>query len=303
MGARKRLGFTLIELLVVIAIIGILLGLMLAAVQYARESARRIHCSSNLRQIGLAIHSYEAANKRFPHGATRGSHSFLIALLPYMEQHALFDRVDPSLRADQGVNLEVSKAFLTSYRCPSEFAIMLGPQGASYAGNFGTGVQTYGYNGFFRREQRGPIRSSDITDGLSNTAAVSEILFAHEQFERRRLVFRTPTRMDGRHELDQFASACASMTMGDTGTDAVTRGISWNYGDAGRAWYNHILGPNHNSCTNNGLVQEGAFSAASFHAGGVNWLAADGSVHFAPDLIAIDVWRRLGSRTDASLSE
>ncbi len=111
---KKRGGFTLVELLVVIAIIGILVGLLLPAVQAAREAARRMQCSNNLKQIGLAMHNYESANKRFPpgaiarvqgnacppqtgNGATRqnatGS-TFTLAILPYVEQNAMYNAFD-----------------------------------------------------------------------------------------------------------------------------------------------------------------------------------------------------------------
>ena len=107
----NRSGFTLVELLVVIAIIGILVGLLLPAVQAAREAARRMQCSNNLKQIGLSLHNYESAFKRFPHGTMDrdpanlpgnrpwqgGDHrkgSVLVKLLPFMEQTALFNALD-----------------------------------------------------------------------------------------------------------------------------------------------------------------------------------------------------------------
>jgi prepilin-type N-terminal cleavage/methylation domain-containing protein len=107
----SRQAFTLVELLVVIAIIGILVGLLLPAVQAAREAARRMQCSNNLKQIGLSIHNYESAYKRYPIGSVdddpkevgarrlwdAGNHrkgTVLVKLLPYIEQSALFNSVD-----------------------------------------------------------------------------------------------------------------------------------------------------------------------------------------------------------------
>ncbi len=102
--SRIRRGFTLVELLVVIAIIGILVGLLLPAVQAAREAARRMQCQNNLHQIGLAVHNFESAAKRFPHSGqcdSTGSnsttymiHSTATVLLPYLEQTAIFNAFD-----------------------------------------------------------------------------------------------------------------------------------------------------------------------------------------------------------------
>ncbi len=88
MPSRKHVGFTLVELLVVIAIIGVLVGLLLPAVQAAREAARRMQCSNNLKQFGLALHNFESTYKNFPQSGIRGSGegTWVVRLLPYMEQ-------------------------------------------------------------------------------------------------------------------------------------------------------------------------------------------------------------------------
>jgi len=90
----RRTGFTLVELLVVIAIIGILVGLLLPAVQAAREAARRMSCSNNVRQIGLATMNYEAALKRFPGLLGSSTYSAQARILPYMEQNSLHDLIN-----------------------------------------------------------------------------------------------------------------------------------------------------------------------------------------------------------------
>ena len=101
----RRTGFTLVELLVVIAIIGVLVGLLLPAVQSAREAARRINCSANLRQVGLALLQHENALKKFPPGGVRCptasfyGHSWWIFILPFIEEQAVYDRFDKTGKA------------------------------------------------------------------------------------------------------------------------------------------------------------------------------------------------------------
>lgn len=125
-------GFTLVELLVVIAIIGILVGLLLPAVQAAREAARRMQCSNNMKQLGLAFHNYESAFKSFPAAWYAGGpvppynlHSGLVGLLPYMEQTALYSRYDSTVspaneRGPVGVaNVAVISTVLPMFLCPS----------------------------------------------------------------------------------------------------------------------------------------------------------------------------------------
>ena len=124
----RKLGFTLVELLVVIAIIGILVGLLLPAVQAAREAARRMQCGNNLKQIGLAFHTYADANKRFPPGnITDGtccstlSHTvWSVSILPYLEQANLNARYNPALPLEDIANDFVRTQKMPSYNCPSD---------------------------------------------------------------------------------------------------------------------------------------------------------------------------------------
>ncbi|TWT78902.1 hypothetical protein CA13_02990 [Planctomycetes bacterium CA13] len=153
--ARKRLAFTLVELLVVIAIIGVLVGLLLPAVQAAREAARRMSCSNNFKQMGLGIHNYHSAYNQMPQqmsgpalgvdagvwGNAQGNatcmmgNSFLVGLLPFIEQQAVWEIVSnpyndgngfvwlpfgPSPDADQGDNYVPWITEIASYRCPSD---------------------------------------------------------------------------------------------------------------------------------------------------------------------------------------
>lgn len=157
---RRRTGFTLVELLVVIAIIGILVGLLLPAVQAAREAARRMQCSNNMKQIGLALHTYHDAYNKFPYG-TRGGASWAqtgikdgtnwrVSILPYMEQTALYNNLDFAASFGAGTTAEVAFMGLTGngnkelsnfvfpgYRCPSS-SLELFPQ--NFVSNTSTGA-------------------------------------------------------------------------------------------------------------------------------------------------------------------
>lgn len=126
--SMPRSGFTLVELLVVIAIIGVLVGLLLPAVQAAREAARRMQCSNNLKQIGLAVHNYADTHKRFPPGnITDGnccsvpSHTvWSVAILPFIEQGNLNARYDPTQPMESAVNSFLRQQKMPSYNCPSD---------------------------------------------------------------------------------------------------------------------------------------------------------------------------------------
>ena len=131
-GKVQRPGFTLVELLVVIAIIGILIALLLPAVQAAREAARRSECQNKLKQIGLALHNYHDINQQFPPGAQKqvfkqpkidnnliAGTTWLVFILPQMEQQAVYDLYNFTLPFNNATNLAVGNIEITGYKCPS----------------------------------------------------------------------------------------------------------------------------------------------------------------------------------------
>ncbi len=125
MGRRWKEGFTLVELLVVIAIIGILVGLLLPAVQAAREAGRRLHCSSNFHQMGIALHNYHDAHKKFPSGIVEPNYVLWTgSLLPYIEQNNVFNSLDFSKRWEiaGSANAAACVTVVPTYRCPSSDA-------------------------------------------------------------------------------------------------------------------------------------------------------------------------------------
>ncbi|MHC4177941.1 MAG: DUF1559 family PulG-like putative transporter [Planctomycetota bacterium] len=128
MNRRTQDGFTLIELLVVIAIIGVLIALLLPAVQQAREAARMSLCANNLKQMGLAIHSYHEAKGSFPPGGitegtccqTESGICWTISILPFLEHQALFDLYNSNVANEHPANRRVREAYMPIYACPSE---------------------------------------------------------------------------------------------------------------------------------------------------------------------------------------
>ena len=184
---KRTSGFTLVELLVVIAIIGILIGMLLPAVQQVRAAARRASCSNNLRQVGLALQNYQAAQTSFPPGfIVQGpsspdpirSYGWATLLLPYIEQNSVFDAIDP-LNNTLSISVDSSEdkggAVISAYVCPSSALESHDTNGFSkcnYLGNQGFGNNSLDNLGIFNDNSQ--IEPRDITDGMSNTILVAE---------------------------------------------------------------------------------------------------------------------------------
>ncbi|MBB3209336.1 prepilin-type N-terminal cleavage/methylation domain-containing protein [Rhodopirellula rubra] len=329
---QLRRGFTLVELLVVIAIIGVLVGLLLPAVQSAREAARSMQCSNNLKQIGLALHNYASAyNGAFPNngyswpGGYPSDYSPFAKVLPFIEQAQLQDLIDfdiymghPAL-ADLPVGLhEAASTRVAAYECPSDINAALHglemPSGASiqiagtsYAMNQGSGL-----DGVFHPGNGTPsdglcwigakVGFRDVLDGTSNTIAFAETLIGGGISQ----ATPTPT-------MDPAFYRAASSTVDDTVAALADTGdinsvstyiTSWT-GDRNHYWLRGSVpsGPviNGRMTPNNAIPDmvrgSSKLSAArSNHTGLVKVCLVDGSVRNVTDSIDRDVWHASWTR-------
>jgi prepilin-type N-terminal cleavage/methylation domain-containing protein len=296
-----RRGFTLIELLVVIAIIAILLGLLLPAVQKVRESAARVKCQNNLKQIGIAFHAYHDANRCFP-PALSNYFNYVCYVLPYIEQTAIASKMNtkvPGNGWNTGTNLAATKFDIAILLCPSVAGGRIGVPGGADAGQYvyacdypvsdtigspasgvlgatttrqylgfwirrGSGYNQFLVNGLYELDDpaRAP-QASDIEDGLSNTFMVFEDA-------------GRPIRYEGGRENETSSGYPA-----DHG--------GWADPQNKITVEDPCRGTDVQNCNNGNEIY-------SFHFGGVNNCFGDGSVHFVRQDIAPKVFVALYSR-------
>jgi len=304
-----RSGFTMIELLVSISVVAILAGLLLPAIQQSREAARRMTCQSHLRQLMTATINFESTHGRFPIGT---DHKYEI--LPFLGETALFEAGKQTDQPDGFRNLNaIQNEHLQYLKCPSDPGaitaqwILGTSSGTSYHGNAGTGVLGSGFNGVFGYGEDANdiypdkrITASDITDGLSNTAAFSEALLPNSEHSRITDTWLLPTEYFNPEQMQDLARDCESIPMDPRSfmLDAAPfpRGFPWHGGGMGTALYTHTLTPNRPSCTNGSSVMTGIYTATSLHPGGVNVAFADGHVKFVSHDIDVTIWVEMGSR-------
>lgn len=184
----QRRAFTLVELLVVIAIIGILIGMLLPAIQSVRESARSIVCRNNLRQMGLALQNYHSSFMQFPSGVTgwrpfgsldqsKLNLAWSVFILPQLEQENLYRRLDLSQAYDSSANHDAGSQPISVYQCPSATRAALAQDALGiidYGGIFGERINSKNDPPKGCMIFDAPISIGDITDGTSNTLIVAE---------------------------------------------------------------------------------------------------------------------------------
>jgi prepilin-type N-terminal cleavage/methylation domain-containing protein len=255
---RRFSGFTLVELLVVIAIIGILIALLLPAVQAARESARRMQCQTNLKQIGLAVHNYNETHDVLPlsYGIGPGGNEWggLTYILPFLEEKSRYDRLAPDGRGRPTIAAQpLLSQPIPAYLCPSDNGLTTNPN----QGNLGKSDYVMSEAVFPHPHDQvaglpfhpfgTPIKMAQITDGLSNTIAVGE-----------RALGETPFRSYGAVWAGRIGTNSGGMARG-----------AW---PPNTPWFTGI-----DPCTRS--------SWTSYHPGGLNVVLCDASVRFLTETI------------------
>jgi len=276
---RCRRGFTLIELLVVIAVIGVLVALLMPAVQQAREAARRTQCRNNLRQIGVALHNYHASHNMFPPGyvagapypATTNGWGWPAMLLPYLDQTPLYNAINFQLPVEHPANLPSVATTLPGFLCPSDQtgsgkfqitdaagAVIIGKAPASsYAATVGddsSDADGLTGNGTFYRNSG--TRIADLCDGTSTTVLVGERGFGYVNGT-----------WAGAPNAGLVRAGALNPWKSATGTSPIFLLVHNN-------WINILTDSD-----------GGLDDFSSFHAGGAQLLFADGSVRFIATII------------------
>jgi prepilin-type N-terminal cleavage/methylation domain-containing protein/prepilin-type processing-associated H-X9-DG protein len=321
-GSRRRLaGFTLVELLVVIAIVGVLVALLLPAVQAAREASRRSSCVNNLKQLGVALQGFHSAQRHFPPG--RGGPAPLVFsaqayLLPYVEEGSLQGQIDfmsaPTDLVIAGksysgnANKNAASQVVRVLMCPSDDAEgrVSGSTfgGTNYVANAGSGTLNNGSltkaDGVFYIASKVDFRM--ITDGSTHTAAFSERQLGNGLPQIAATRDRNQLAIWEVNNAVSFGPAPCEASV--SGSWYSQRGAKWILGNYGNTVYNHYYVHNSEQWDCMNLPQQMALmTARSNHVGGVNVSFCDGSVRFVDDDVRLEVWRAVATRAGSEPPE
>lgn len=306
--SRKWRGFTLVELLVVIAIIGILIALLLPAVQAAREAARRSQCTNHLKQIVLACHNYNDTYKMWPTNICynlgnpfwQWSNSWMRGILPFTEQSALYDSLKQDVNLFVDPNLRVIGTPVETYLCPSD-------PGSSMGGKLdpGKGMQCGGGTDEFQNARAGISNYKGCMGTLwpgapfVRTETIGRFAGSTQGFESANGIFPRNLRTTG-----FVYTTMSSISDGTSNTFAVGEAMADWCSWMGWAWYNGTVA----SCAiplnyNRTAVDQKAFAKDwriaygyhSAHPGGGNFALADGSVRFVGDTVDRAVYLAAGT--------
>jgi len=318
----RRKGFTLIELLVVIAIIGVLVALLLPAVQAAREAARRSQCTNNLKQLGIALHNYHDVVGSLPWGfgyTNWNDWSGHVLILPYMEQGNLYSAInftDTGAQLGGAVgsgNSTVQRTTVNGFLCPSDQNRLTNVEGhTNYMMNAGSSPRAVMYQSQYNGPMSatglaGRVKTSNfsaVTDGLSSTAFMSERVLGSggnnnvvQVNKPIPTIYTTATPTNEDDPLEYYNTCKAVNPVGATLYSGHASGMIWTIGYAIDARYNHVMPPNSQSCQFAVPADNrGAYPAMSRHGGVVNVLFGDGTVKGIKDSITVKNWWALGTQ-------
>jgi prepilin-type N-terminal cleavage/methylation domain-containing protein len=326
----SRRGFTLVELLVVIAIIGILVALLLPAIQAAREAARRSKCSNNLHQMSLALQNHLSTTKFIPPAvdwskSTSSNWSVLARLLPYVEEESLKTLINFNYNYSDVTNApqhaQVSAMKIPMFICPSEqqSEVRIGTSQNHFPPNYGVNEGTWFiYDAASQKIGNGAfvinvkLNDKAYTDGMSKTLAFSEV----KTYQAKLANSGTPATAGAAIPDTPAAAVAYGGTFGTTGhtewvdgkvhETAFTATFSPNtvvpYSDASGATYDVDFISKGESATGT-VPTYAAVTARSYHSGIVQAAMMDGSVHTLANSVDLTVWRAMGSRNGAEAFE
>ena len=314
-------GFTLVELLVVIAIIGILIALLLPAVQAAREAARRMQCSNNLKQIGTALHTYHSANRKLPFGSsdpydnTFGS-NWALAILPQMEQIAVFERLNFNIPLCNEPNATVAKTVISAFACPSDpwaSKPILPNRGWAPASSLKpVNVNPDSSMGLWYMGSIGPTHPDGCPYCLNTTSGNDNWCCRGNSWGTQ----AEPTKgIPVANAVGMFHRYPKPISFREV-TDGLSKTIMVGESIPSHSMYNGVFCPNHPLCTMsiplNTMYSDGALDGhydsvgaptqmrssgfKSLHPGGAGFLIGDGSVQFIVESIDHKLFCELGTR-------